>query len=88
MKRYNYWCLEGCFKDNMIIDKEEYKKDDYELCPICGNTMKRMGEIPYLGGTFSSMSREQKAESLKKRSSEHFNTHVKEKKKWMDENYF
>ena len=88
MANYNYWCFNCNNKDYFVISKELEDKTE-EKCPNCGGVLKKMGEcLTYLGGKFTSMSREQKIENLKKRSSNHFKTHIQERKKDMDQNYW
>lgn len=60
-------------------------------CPVCGKVREYINpssEVPLseksVGvGTFSSKSAEQKRELLKKRSHDHFNKHVKERKDYL-----
>lgn len=91
MKKYNVCCLNtNCelgkkFSFQMEIDERE--DNDEQICPCCGETIKIIGEVTYIGGDFSNLPSSQKKESLVKRSREHFKKHIKEKKDWMDKNF-
>lgn len=90
MSKCNFWCpnTEGCSsRKNIYIEKEEEDKIP-EYCEECGEELKLLGIIP-AGGflKFNSLTPQQKRESLKKRSHEHFNKNVKENKKYMDKYY-
>lgn len=81
--KYKYWCqdcdcgLIGSQKD-FVIEKEESQEERVEKCPNNKKKkLKLMGSFSYPKTT---MNKEQRVESLKKRSKNHFNRVVKEQK--------
>lgn len=87
--RYNYWCVDcNCENKekhssyrNFVIEKPESKEKRKEPCPNNPKLkLKLMGMLTY-GGT--TMSKEERIVSLKKRSKDHFNKEIKEKKEHM-----
>lgn len=82
-------------KIRLHIWRSDYYKGNLPKCDSCGNKLAlkieedKSGtvEIPAIG-KFSSLSKKQKQESLKKRSKEHFNKYLKEDRKHKyDTNY-
>lgn len=89
--RYNYWC-QNCncgasgANRNFQITKDDSEKDVLEYCPNheLSDPMKLMGEASFGGiGKFQSMTPIQRQEVLKKRSHEHFNREIREKRTHM-----
>lgn len=84
MSCYNYWCI-NCTCENKDIkgkrdfqvEKPESKEKRKERCPVNGSVMKLMGQKMYGGKT---MDKETRIKSLKKRSKDHFNKEIKERK--------
>lgn len=92
--KYNFEC--DCGKQvfipthkSVLVGTEFIYKDNYgkELLCECGNKLKSLsqftGELPYFGKV-GSMNTEEKRNMLKKRSSDHFNREIKEKKHEME----
>ena len=89
MRKYKYYCLnDDCEEDFIIIEKPESEKDKKEYCPTCGSELKLMGEFAYSVGKYRMMTSQERKESLLKRSKDHYNKKLKEKKEEMLKNPF
>ena len=88
---YNYWCPNSeCpnpdKKHRFVIRKSEDDTSD-ELCSFCNNPLKRIGQK--LSGGYlkiGSMTPSERKQVLKKRSNEHFEKEIKQKKEYIDKN--
>jgi len=81
-RAHNYQCLnQDCGKQ--LKDKYTWSDDETPVLCECGSTMFQIPKdvnvaTPYL--RFNSMSNDQKKEMLTKRSHDHFNREIKERK--------
>ena len=89
---FNYYCLNstGCSNRKLVqVQKTREEEAEEENCPECNKPMKLVGE--HAGGgylTFGSLTPDQKRAVLAKRSREHFNREIKERKHVMDKTAF
>lgn len=74
IKYYKFWCKKhGFFK----VKKEETPtEENTELCPICDESMKLMGEFIHIHGKYTSLDATGRKEVLLKRSRDHFKKEV------------
>lgn len=84
--KYNYWCvdctcgLSGKERD-FIIDKPESKENRIEKCPNNPKLKLKLMGVKTYGAKI--MDKNERISSLKKRSKDHFNKEIKEKKQAM-----
>ena len=80
-RRFNYYCTnpdgevkfqKQCFENKTF--------EDEQLCPVCQEPMKCIGENPHGGyASFASKSDDEKRAILSKRASDHTNTKLKDR---------
>lgn len=78
---YNCFCSnENCENRSSKIKASEGFPE--LTCPFCGAPVKILGHESNIYGAYTSASKEQKTEMLKKRSHEHFEKHIKPYKEY------
>lgn len=87
--KYNFICTnddcENKFVNVAIVKEEGDEKAD---CLYCRKEMKVMGEVMYGGiGKFNSLPAAEKKKMLLKRSHNHFNRFIKDKKEQYNKNF-
>lgn len=84
--KYNYWC-ENCTcgkigkERDFIVEKSESKENRKEFCPNDSKLLMKLMGVKTHGAKI--MDKTQRVSALKKRSKDHYNREIKEKKAHM-----
>lgn len=87
LQTYNYHCRnKDCdsFAKNIEIIKDEEFEKNIENCDECNSVMYCVGWKSAIFSDFSLLNRQQKQQSLKKRSQNHYKKEIKDKQIEMD----